>query len=170
MDTITSVGFEKTAEILEHAGVKGMRWGVRRSQESLDRAAGRTQAKADKAADKADKSRGTKTKEESKTDTKGNVKKMSDADLKSAVSRLQMEKQYSDLTNPQKSNRKTESFIKKNAKTVIVGSAVTVAAKIVTSHLEGRTSGLKYKPVVPGTPLKKGVGFLPPVPGTAFRP
>jgi len=33
---------------LEHYGVKGMKWGVRRSQAALDRAAGRRTAKANK--------------------------------------------------------------------------------------------------------------------------
>lgn len=36
-----SVGEQAAEEILKHYGVKGMKWGVRRTQEQLDRASGR---------------------------------------------------------------------------------------------------------------------------------
>lgn len=57
---------------LEHFGVKGMRWGVRRSRKQLRKEAEASGAKA--------------------------VKKMSDDDLRQLVNRLNMEQQYSRLT------------------------------------------------------------------------
>lgn len=75
---VTEVGSQAVANVLAHAGVKGMKWGVRRSQKQLDSAAGRKPAK-------------TETKKE-------DVKSLSDADLRAKLNRLQMEKQYKDLT------------------------------------------------------------------------
>lgn len=48
--------------LLEHYGVKGMRWGVRRDQATLDRAAGRKTARAERKANKP-KSRSQQIKE-----------------------------------------------------------------------------------------------------------
>ena len=174
-ETVLAQGEDFVTDILEHAGVRGMKWGIRRSQESLDRAAGRATAKADKANAKAekatDKALGTKTKEQSKTRF-ANPKSLSDAELRDAVNRLNLEKQYDQLTTPQKApqSQKQKSFIQEVGKKVVVGSAVTVAAKIVQSHMEGRTSGLKFKPVVLGAPIKPGQAFLPPRPTDVFKP
>lgn len=66
---------------LEHYGIKGMKWGVRRSQEELDRLAGRTPRK----------SRRARTSE---------ARSMSDTELRSRINRIQMEQQYVKLTAP----------------------------------------------------------------------
>ena len=72
MDTNAGVvGQAAVDNILAHFGVKGQKWGVRRSQKSLDRAAGRNE---------------------------NDPRFMSDAELRSRLSRMQMEKQYKDLT------------------------------------------------------------------------
>ncbi len=54
--------------VIEHYGVKGMKWGIRRSRKARRRAA------------------------------KKRAKKMSDSDLRAKVNRLNMEKQYVDLS------------------------------------------------------------------------
>jgi hypothetical protein len=56
-------------EVLEHHGVKGQKWGVRRSKRQLARASGKS------------------------------VKDMSDEELKTAVARMNLEQQYSKLTS-----------------------------------------------------------------------
>ena len=48
MDTVLGFSNPPLEDVLEHYGVKGMRWGVRRSQAELDRAAGRTQKREQK--------------------------------------------------------------------------------------------------------------------------
>ena len=48
MKTVHSISNPPLEEVIQHYGVKGMRWGVRRSQEELDRAAGRIPAKTKK--------------------------------------------------------------------------------------------------------------------------
>lgn len=75
---------------LEHFGILGMKWGVRRDRKTLDRLAGR-KAKTD----------GDKTSE--KTEKPKTVKELSDTELRNRVNRLNMEKQYNDLLQ-QKAN------------------------------------------------------------------
>jgi len=97
------------AKVLSHYGRSGMKWGVRRTKKQLgaERAAAKSEKKAVKAANKLAKKQ---LKAGDKAGTKaGKIKKqarkMSDADLKKAVDRLQMEKKCSEHTTTQ--NKKT---------------------------------------------------------------
>lgn len=74
---------------LSHHGIKGMRWGVRRTAEEL----GHVTESAGKIASTAS--------ERAKRRNRGvspEVKKMSDEELRSRLNRINMERQYSDLT------------------------------------------------------------------------
>ena len=75
---------------LSHHGIKGMKWGVRRSPEELARAAGRpipaTSSKA-----------GKKTSDKASSAPKKTLSDLSDDELKSKIARLQLERQYKDL-------------------------------------------------------------------------
>lgn len=84
---------------LTHSGVKGMKWGIRRYQNkdgSLT-PAGRKHygQKSDKATAKKSKSSNTTTPE--RGTVKKNVKKMTEAELKDRISRLELEKKVTDL-------------------------------------------------------------------------
>lgn len=62
-------------DVLEHHGIRGMKWGVRRSRKQIETRAGKS------------------------------VKDMSDDELRSVVNRLNMEQQYSRLTSGSNSSR-----------------------------------------------------------------
>ena len=116
-------------EELMHYGVKGMKWGVRRSQRQLDRAAGRKPSKSttkrvNKISQKLEKKKAAlEKKERKKNPTKG----MSDTELRETLNRMQMERQYTQLTKTEKSNGR------KAAETIFVATATTSAASLVKS-------------------------------------
>lgn len=71
-------------QCLIHYGIKGMRWGIRRSEAQLERARGKkTEAHEDY----------------TKAHSKKSVREMSDSELRSRINRLQMEQQYSKLSS-----------------------------------------------------------------------
>lgn len=70
-------------DFLAHFGIKGMKWGIRRTPEQL----------------------GYKTSSPSNK----KIKKMSDDELRKAVNRLQMEKQYRDLKSEEIKRGRTKS-------------------------------------------------------------
>lgn len=78
---------------LSHHGIKGMRWGIRRTKEQLMRARGSSKPVA-----KKDPKKTTPTKGKVSSSTaKKSVKEMSDEELAKKVKRLELEKRYSDL-------------------------------------------------------------------------
>lgn len=87
--------------VLEHHGVKGMRWGVRRSQRSLDKAAGRSEGSSSSGSDdapNAGRSGGSDSDSNKNTvnsrSPQKSVSEMSDKELKAYVNRLNMEQQF----------------------------------------------------------------------------
>lgn len=88
--------------IINHHGVKGMKWGVRKRPSSSGRKSSKGQQKRDttglkKGSDKAQKAPPTKTYKGSRKA----ARKLSDSDLQDRVKRLNMEKQYRDLVSKQ---------------------------------------------------------------------
>lgn len=81
---------EKNEEMLEHHGVKGQKWGVRRFQnkDGTRTALGK----------KRESSPDAKEKEARKSDVK-NRRTMSDADLKKRIERMRLEKEYKTLVD-----------------------------------------------------------------------
>lgn len=110
---------EDLDDILEHYGIKGMKWGVRRSDAQLARARGKrkkssTQVRVNKDRTEIDKVRikGKPAPSEDAIDAeiankkakKGGVKTLSNQELQALNQRLNLEQQYSNLTKKQKSN------------------------------------------------------------------
>lgn len=102
---------------LTHWGIKGMKWGVRRTPEQLARARGSKKEVVEPHEDYK------------KAHTKANVKTMSDKELRDRLNRLNMEKQYNQLSNSDTS--KGKAFIDKAIKAgttiaTVSGTALTI--------------------------------------------
>lgn len=74
-----------SADYLQHHGVKGMKWGVRRARTSIGSAGRKLKAKVSEA--KANRK-------------KNSTKNLSNEQLKAKIYRLQLEQQYKSLSNP----------------------------------------------------------------------
>lgn len=91
---MTDVDLEAGKEFLEHYGVKGMRWGVRRTDAQLARSSGKKESESGDGG-------GGKGGSESKAAVRGkSASQMSDKELKKVVERINTEKQYNQLTAP----------------------------------------------------------------------
>jgi len=86
---------DEVSEFLEHFGIKGMHWGVRRSAEELSRR-GVNAGSVTSAAIKLKKDP-TKTTIKSKTKAAGGLHKVSDKELNTMLKRMDMEKRYRDM-------------------------------------------------------------------------
>lgn len=119
---------------LMHYGVPGMKWGVKRTPAQLGRK--KTSSSKSLFEKKKSKPKPKAKSESSKKETapkKKSVKEMSDEELNAAISRLQLEQRYKELS-PQK-----VSMGKKIAKTilndVVVPAATDVGRQMVKSTL-----------------------------------
>lgn len=117
---------------LVHHGIKGMKWGVRRTEAQLARARGNTKS------DEKTSSTSTKKAESAK---RKKMSEMSDEELRRVVNRLQLEQQYRNL-NPEKVSI-GKKFASKITKDVVIPVATEVAKnefrKVLTASLDGRT-------------------------------
>ena len=106
-------------EFLEHHGVKGMKWGIRRKRSS---------SSSSGVSDSA------RIKQEAKT--------LSDAELKARVSRMQLEKQYRDLASPtggKKEKTRGQRFVSRLLDTpgeIAIQVARDQAVKVMSAKLE----------------------------------
>lgn len=101
MDTMSDHE-EAREEFLEHYGVKGMKWGVRKKPFS------------------------------SKRSLVTNAKKMSDSDLKAAVERLRLEREYVNINKDLVPSNPAKTFIARygsQAVSIAVGVGVSAAVK-----------------------------------------
>lgn len=138
---------------LEHHGIKGMKWGIRRTPEQLGhrpsgnrkkknkigsaiKKAGSSVASASKSVVDAGKKKleersqkksvKMETKSEKSPKTKlGGVSNMSDDELRRAVQRLSLERQYQQLTPQKKTGKeKVAKFLKTSGKVAVTAIAI----------------------------------------------
>ena len=111
---------------LMHYGVKGMKWGVRKQRPTSGRRKGKTNAQRiyERITGK-DKAKTTSTKPKRRS-----VSEMSDEELRSAISRMQMERTYTQLT------AKEVSKGRKFVQDVMYNSAKNVATKATTEAMQ----------------------------------
>ena len=132
---------------LMHYGVKGMKWGVRRTPVQLGH-----RRKPKKI---AKRSRESPESEKKKSAPKKNVHELSDEELRQAISRLEMEKRYKELersANPQKNNdgkKFVENILRKSGENIATQFTTyamgTLVNKIAGSEIVNPKKGQKDK-------------------------
>lgn len=105
-------------DILEHYGIKGMKWGIRRTESQLQRARGKLKSGANRSEVKRRKS------------TYKNRRTISDDDLRKEVSRLELEKKYKNLVDEDVRPGRTavRKFLKSTGGRVLTSAAIGTMA------------------------------------------
>lgn len=111
--------------LLQHHGILGMKWGVRRTPEQLARARGKSSSK---------KSSEDSHEDYKKAHSKKSVKSMSDAELRSRLNRLQMETQYSKLS--QSNINRGKNFVGDIIKAGTTVATVTTTALTIYNNFD----------------------------------
>jgi methyl-accepting chemotaxis protein len=114
---------------LVHYGILGMKWGIRRTPEQLARA--RRRSMTDESHE-----------DYKKAHTSKSVKSMSDAELRNRLNRLQMERQYSQLSADNVS--KGKEYVQKTIKAATTIAAVTTTALTLYNNVN------KIKSIIEG--------------------
>ena len=106
---------------LKHFGILGMKWGVRRTPEQLARA--RRRSMTDESHE-----------DYKKVHTPKSIKSMSDAELRNRLNRLQMERQYSQLS--ESSINKGKEYAQKVFKAGTTVAVVTTTALTIYNNVD----------------------------------
>lgn len=109
-------------QYLAHYGVLGMKWGVRKDRSS-------------KSSSKRRKSKVSADYKEAKTLNKKGAKKLSNAEMRKVIERLNLERQYKTL------NKRELSSGEKWARRVLAGVATLYATQLTKSMVEGFLEG-----------------------------
>lgn len=143
-ELLTFLEFVEDDDALKHHGVKGMKWGVRRSQAALDRAAGRSSSSSGKSSTKS-------SKKSSKKRPASSSSRLSDQELRRRINRIKMEREYASLKKPQ---------LNRGAKLVtdlLATQGKNVAGEFVAMAMrEGAKSGINSILKAAGTNVRIG--------------
>lgn len=125
---------------LVHYGVKGMKWGILRYQNSDGTltAAGRMRDRMNR---KRNRKRAEKVLKGSTKTVKRRLSQISDEELKKAVSRLQLERDYKTLTKPPDKHKRAKEIATKwleTAGTKVLESAATNLGKKIFSETDSK--------------------------------
>ena len=123
---------------IEHHGIFGMHWGVRKnSGESGSSTSSSVKSHESNESDNTKKSLKKESDIDSKTSIKKTASNMSDDELRTVVNRINLERQYKDLTTPKESKYSLSGA----AKDIVFNSAKNVATTYCTKYM---TSGIEY--------------------------
>lgn len=133
MEFASSLGENLKTNELNHHGVKGMRWGVRRSERQLAAAARR---------------KGRTRKASSKDQLRSEARSLSDDELKKRNKRMQAEKQYVELssTSVDQMNKTATQKGAKIVSNIILNSATAIATSQLTKRGNVAVDNLFKKP------------------------
>lgn len=138
---------ENLDEFIEHYGIRGMKWGIRRKRKGGE--SGDSSPTLSKSSSSSESSDSTVTK--TKSFKKGDAKKLTDKELRERINRLNMEKQYKQLI----SEKEKPGVLKRGASVTkqIIGNS---AKQATTNFL----SNVLFKDMI--TRTAKKAGYTPP--------
>ena len=125
--------------VLVHHGVKGQKWGVRRTPEQLGHAPSKKRKFSIKIRSKNDgKKQSESRSKDSEPTKKKTVKDMSDDEIRQIINRIELERKYSQLTAKQKSKGRkvVESILAESAKKTATKYTSKAMDKVVENLLK----------------------------------